>query len=222
MKQVILNFHGIGQPGRTLEPGEDVYWITQEFFESVLGLAHALKGSVHTGFTFDDGNYSDLAIGAEGLARYGLKGHFFVLASRIGEVGSLNVADIRTLQAAGHEIGSHGADHVDWRAADTTVLSRELDDARQIIEEAVQGPVRAAAIPFGRYNARVLRALRAFRYDRVYSSDGGFWGEGQFPIPRTSIKSSMRLGDIETILLGRESPQRRLRRALSMTAKRWV
>jgi peptidoglycan/xylan/chitin deacetylase (PgdA/CDA1 family) len=220
MRHVILNFHGIGQPARMLERGEISYWISQDFFSSVLALADSLKDRVQTSFTFDDGNLSDLEIGAEGLARYGHRGHFFVLSGRIGQSGSLGVDDIRRLQAVGHKIGNHGADHVDWRAAAPDDLAKELDTARSTIEAITGQRVRAAAIPFGLYNASVLRSLRERGYERVYSSDGGAWSSRQWPIPRTSPRSDMDIQHIENILLGREPRLQALRRVLAVTVKR--
>lgn len=222
MRRVILNFHGLAEPERKLETGEAPYWISAAQFSDILALADDLKETVDTTFTFDDGNRSDLTIGAEGLARVGRKATFFVLAGRIGQKGSLSETDIQTLRAAGHSIGSHGADHIDWRAADPAARDRELVWARRRIAEVAQVPVEEAAIPFGRYNGAVVRALRAQGYSLAYSSDGGGWTQGQYPVPRTSPRADMALREIEDVLLGREPARARLRRGLSMAVKKRV
>lgn len=223
MRQVILNFHGLGKPGRPLEPGEADYWVEADLLTETLILAARYRDRVHTTFTFDDGNLSDIAIAAPALAQHGMHTTFFVIADRIGGPGSLSAEDIRALAHAGHRIGSHGAAHVDWKAADATTLARELGNTtRATIAEAAGHPVTAAAIPFGRYNAAVLRALAHHGYDRAYSSDGGGWRADQFPIPRTSPRADMTVTDIEDILLGREPARARLRRVLARTVKRMV
>ena len=221
LRQVILNFHGIGVPDQPLEPGEAPYWVTEDFFKEVLARAEYYKTRVHTAFTFDDGNQSDLEIGAQWLARHNRTATFFVLADRIGQRGSLDVAGIRALVDAGHSIGSHGAAHIDWKMADAATLEHELgQDTRNTIADAATHPITSAAIPFGRYNATVLRALSRHGYARVYSSDGGSWRPGQNPIPRTSLRHNMTMADIENLLIKRMPAGKRLRQGVSRTIKK--
>lgn len=221
LRQVILNFHGIGTPGRSLEPDEAPYWVTEDFFKEVLARAEYYKTRVHTAFTFDDGNQSDLEIAAQWLTRYNRTAMFFVLADRIGLRGSLDVAGIRALVEAGHSIGSHGAAHIDWKAADVATLEHELgQDTRNRIADAAAHPITAAAIPFGRYNATVLRALTRHGYARVYSSDGGSWRTNQNPIPRTSLRHDMATADIESLLIERTPIRKWLRQGGSRAIKK--
>ncbi|MBM1222508.1 polysaccharide deacetylase family protein [Ponticoccus sp. SC2-23] len=216
MRRVILNFHGIGTPGRPLEPGEAEYWVAPELLGETLALAERLSDHVTLDLTFDDGNDSDLELAAPILSRFRKKAHFFVLANRIDAPGSLSTQALRELVARGHEIGSHGAGHVDWSACSLESLQNEVGpETRDRISASAGVPVRAAAIPFGRYNRRVLKALRLAGYQLVYSSDGGAWRPGQYPIPRTSPRSDMDMQDIEAILLGREPIRRKLRRYVS-------
>lgn len=220
LRRVILNFHGLGTPARHLEPGEAPYWVTPEVFAGTLALASRHKARIETHITFDDGNASDLEIAAPLLAEQGLTAQFFVLSSRIGQPGSLSAEDIRALQAAGHGIGTHGADHVDWKALDDAGRAAEMDRAREVIADVTGAPVDAAAIPFGRYDAGVLRALKARGYARIYSSDGGAWRNDRAPIPRTSPRADMTLDDIEAVMLGREPMLKGLRRGLARAVKR--
>ncbi|MEX0338904.1 MAG: polysaccharide deacetylase family protein [Arenibacterium sp.] len=222
MRRIILNFHGIGEPKRPLETGEAAYWVTEGFFEDCVRLAEQKSDQVETQFTFDDGNLSDLEIGASVLARAGRTATFFVLAGRIGTKGSLSAQDIRHLADAGHQIGNHGADHVDWVKLDADGRTREWDEARQIVGDAAGMPVKDVAIPFGRYRGNVIRGLRQRGYTRIFSSDGGSWVDGMLPIPRTSPRADMTLADIEHILMGRGSIAKKLRRRMAMTVKRWV
>lgn len=220
MRHVILNFHGIGTEPREREPGESRYWITPERFALCLERVIAHAGKVRCTLTFDDGNASDLAIGAEMLARHGLKAHFFPLTDRIGTPGNLSADDIRTLQAMGHHIGSHGAAHVDWTGLDGAGQIREFDEARTILAEILGAPVTEAAIPFGRYDRRSLSALRRRGYARIYSSDGGPVRSGRLPLPRTSLRAGVTAEEIDALLTGAEPAARRLRRGLGRLRKR--
>ncbi|MGH1420064.1 MAG: polysaccharide deacetylase family protein [Hyphomicrobiaceae bacterium] len=222
MRQVIFNFHGIGAPKREMEDGESQYWISVDFFDEILALASKMRDTVKTSFTFDDGNSSDLEIAAPRLSTVGISAEFFVLSGRLKQDGALSRKNIVELQEMGHLIGNHGADHVDWTALDEAGLTRELKTARQVLEDICRHPISSAAIPFGRYNGKVVRALKTCGYDRVYSSDGGAHTDTQYPCPRTSLTHDMTPGDVENILLGREPLKRNLRRRATMLVKRLV
>lgn len=183
-------------------------------------MALARDSTHQVAFTFDDGNLSDLEIGAPVLNEAGMTAQFFVLAGRIGMPGSLGETEILTLQEMGHTIGSHGWDHIDWSRLDAAGRTREIDGAKTRLSEICGRPVEAASIPFGRYNARVLKVLRQAGFTTAYSSDGGAVRGRPFPMPRTSLTGNMTRADLETILEGRESLKRRLRRAVATRLKR--
>ena len=216
-----LNFHGIGEPKRDLEPGEAPYWLSSDQFERVLD---QVAGADPSGFviTFDDGNISDHDIALPALAARGLQARFFVLTSRIDQPGSLSTDQIQALQKAGMTIGSHGIDHVMWPTLDDATLERELHRSRARLEEICGQPVTEAGIPFGRYDARVLRALKAAGYTTAWSSDGGRLRQGAFLRARTSLRGDMSDDAIGAVLSGQMAPMRRFRRALGMARRRWM
>jgi peptidoglycan/xylan/chitin deacetylase (PgdA/CDA1 family) len=168
----ILNlcFHGIGTPGRPLEPGEEDVWITQAQFDGILGVIVKYP-SVR--ITFDDGNASDAAIAFPVLRRHNLTATFFIIADRLDQPGSLTSDHVRHLVDGGMRVGSHGMTHLPWRSAGDTELRRELVDAAQAIAAVTGQPVREVACPLGRYDRRVLGAIREYGFDRVYTVDGG-------------------------------------------------
>lgn len=216
----IINFHGIGEPERALEPGEAPYWIGVDRFRAILDriVAHPDRGML--AITFDDSNLSDLVIAAPELERRSLSAEFFVLTGRIGMPGSLSASDIRELLRRGMRIGSHGVDHRAWSDASEAELDHELTASRAALEAICERPVRSAAIPFGRYNARVLRGLRKAGYCVAYTSDGGTAGASAFLRPRTSVRSDMGWPSLEAILAGDLPFARRLRRMAAMSVKR--
>ena len=119
-------------------------------------------------------------------------------------------------------IGSHGVAHSDWASLPARELDDELNLSKAILEGICGEPVRSAAIPFGRYNAAVLAALRKAGYAAAYSSDGGSMETSAFLRPRTSIRQDTTDLALAGILSGRASAWRRLRRTAAMTMKRWV
>lgn len=213
-----INFHGIGCPQRALEPGEEPYWINVERFEALLD-AIAMHPERYR-ISFDDGNLSDHAIALPRLLARGLKADFFVLTGRIGQAGSLGPKEIGSLRDAGMRIGSHGKTHCDWCRLDADTLRSELEESKDVLERLSGRPVTAAAIPFGRWNARVLRAVRFAGYEIAWSSDGGRMRKDTFLRPRRSVRADMNFAAIHELLAGKLRPVQALRRGLGMTFRR--
>ncbi len=215
----IIILHGIGTPQRTLEPGEDVFWLSQLQFNTVLDTIVEM-GPAAPHITFDDGNLSDHDIAMPLLLERGLRADFFVLSRRIDTPGSLGEGHIRALQSAGMTIGSHGVAHQDWRRLDATALHAELTESRAALEAICGHAITTAGIPFGGYDARVLRALRHAGYTTAYSSDRGTMNPHAFLRPRTSIKGAMQSSDVAAILAGQMPILQQLSRMIGMGSKR--
>jgi peptidoglycan/xylan/chitin deacetylase (PgdA/CDA1 family) len=216
-KFCIVNFHGIGSPGRPLEEGEEHYWISEEKYLRFLDQICPVKEKVF--ITFDDGNMSDLKVGANGLAERGLKATFFPLAGRLDTPGSLGSEELRELIRLGHKIGSHGYDHVNWKNLNERGVQRELIDARAILEDCIGDKISEAAIPFGSYGKSILQRLKVLGYQRVFSSDGGSFRGTPYPTPRWSVRADTSEMEVADFLSGRESFARRVRRSLAKTKK---
>ncbi len=218
IQQIGVIFHGIGAPVRRLESGETPYWISVERFEAMLD-AIAMDRKRYR-ITFDDGNLSDHAIALPRLLERGLRAEFFVLTGRIGQSGSLGPQEIADLLAAGMGIGSHGVAHRDWCTLSAAALRVELEESKAVLEQLCDRPVIKAGIPFGSWNARVLRALRRAGYESAWSSDGGWMCNDAFLRPRRSVRSDMDEATLRDLLSGRIGLIRKLRRGFSMTLRR--
>lgn len=213
-----LTVHGIGEPVREFEPGEQHTWVSVDQFERVLD---ACVGRPDVRLTFDDGNASDLVHGLPLLVERGLLAEFFVLAGRLDEPGRLTRDDLRALLAAGMSVGSHGWAHRDWRRLDDTAASQELEAAPQALSQVCGHPVDRVAVPFGSYDRRVLRRLRAAGATRVYTSDGGPARAGAWLQPRTSLRAGLDAAWVRDVLRGSPGPARRARRLAAGVVKRW-
>jgi peptidoglycan/xylan/chitin deacetylase (PgdA/CDA1 family) len=221
-KRRIINFHGIGELAQPLEPGEADYWLGLDRFCYVLDRIASHPDRELLSITFDDGNISDVLLAAPELKQRGLDAEFFVLTGRIGRAGSVGADDIRSLISMGMRIGSHGIDHRDWSKLPAKDLDNELNASKKVVEEICGCTVRSAAIPFGRYNARVLSKLRSAGYEAAYSSDKGSADSVSYLKPRTSIRHDTTDSMLGQILSGRMPAWNRLRRAAGMTMKVWT
>ncbi len=220
-RRIGILFHGIGRPGRALEPGEAPYWIGRERFEAILDRVAGAPDPGRFHLSFDDGNASDHDIALPCLLARGLAADFFVLSGRIGQPGSLSAGQIRALAGAGMGIGSHGIAHRDWRRIGAADLAAEVARSRAELERVTGRPVTTAGIPFGSYDARVLGALRGAGYAAAYSSDRGTMDAGAFLRPRTSVRADMDEAAIAAMLAGSLRWLPRLRRGLGMLRRRW-
>lgn len=121
--------------------------------------------------SFDDGGASALAI-SSALASHGMRGHFFITSSRIGQRGFVSTTDLRALHTAGHVIGSHshthpaeisrlapGALYAEWRVS-VDCLSQHLGEA-----------VVVASVPGGFYATHVAQAAAAAGIQYLFTSE---------------------------------------------------
>jgi peptidoglycan/xylan/chitin deacetylase (PgdA/CDA1 family) len=217
-RAVNLTFHGVGEPGRRLDPGEEQYWVGRDQFESTLD---AVAGRNDVRIMFDDGNQSDLEYALPALRRRDLKATFFVVAGRLGAPGFLDQRGVRELAAEGMAIGCHGMRHQPWRRLGEPALKEELVDARRVLEQVVERPVTEAACPFGLYDRRVLHWLRRSGYRRIYTSDRGTARTDGWMQARNSVRTGDGPGLVDHILSHEGSLHHVLRRRLELAVKRW-
>jgi peptidoglycan/xylan/chitin deacetylase (PgdA/CDA1 family) len=182
-RELILTFHGLGDPPADVEESERRMWVPVSWLERILDALPRQE----VGLAFDDGNASDVQLALPALSTRERHASFFPLVGRIDVAGYLDARDIAKLRDAGMTIGSHGLRHRDWRRLSAGDLDEELTVSRRALSEIVGGEVAQAACPFGSYDRRVLRALRTAGYRRVYNSDGGIGSAHAWLAPRTTV-----------------------------------
>lgn len=210
-------FHGVGEPGRALEPGEGGYWVDPDRFRRILDEVATWPA---TRLSFDDGNASDLEYALPALVERSLTADFFVLAGRFGAPGSLGEAGVRELRAAGMRIGTHGMAHRSWRGLDPGAQREEFEVARERIAAAVGEPVDTAACPLGQYDRRVLGSLRRLGYTRVFTSDRRRARAGAWLQPRHSVRRHDTPESLRATVLARPALHHQARSAAAGIVKR--
>jgi peptidoglycan/xylan/chitin deacetylase (PgdA/CDA1 family) len=211
---VNLCFHGIGAPGRELEPDEGQFWVSEEQFGELL---EVVRREPSLRLTFDDGNASDVELALPALKRAGLSASFFLIAGRIGQRGSVDADGVRELARAGMTVGNHGLRHRPWRALDADAEREELLDAQAAIAGAAGKAVDEASFPFGQYDRSALRAVRRAGFRRVYTVDGGPARADAWLQSRHTITSSETAASLEAVArAGRGTA-----RTVSLALKRW-
>lgn len=88
------------------------------------------------------------------------------------ELECMSWDDLRALDAAGWEIGSHSSTHPNLTALGDAELDAELADSRAACEEALQRSCTSLAYPFGAHDRRVAEHARAVGYETGLILDG--------------------------------------------------
>lgn len=219
-EQVVLLFHGIGQPPAHVPSDERPYWVELSFFRDIVAMVRSESFDREVVFTFDDGNRSDL-VASEELSRAGLQGHFFLLAGRLGATNFLDAGEARALTQTGMEVGLHGHSHVNWRRLAPAGWRAEIVDARARIAEAIGRPVTSVAIPYGSYDRKVLHHLQQQHFERIYTADRGPTLTSSSIIRRTAVMRRASLDDVRDIIEDNCGPLRRVRRKITPWIKSW-
>jgi peptidoglycan/xylan/chitin deacetylase (PgdA/CDA1 family) len=145
------------------------------------------------GLTFDDGYADFLQHAVPVLARHGMTGTLYMVAGRLGgrnewddgpQLDLLDADGVRSVAAAGHEVGSHTLTHV--RLAGAGILERETAGSRRVLEEVLQREVPGFCYPWGVFDAAATDAVRAAGYDHACVT-GDYLPGDRFTLPRSYV-----------------------------------
>lgn len=221
MRELILLFHGLGEPHSLVDAEEKRYWWNLSSFARMLDQVQEFSSITETKIliTFDDGNASDALLALPELSKRNLTAEFFICAGRIGKEHYLDRSMIDELLAGRMGIGSHGMEHRDWRTLDDASLEVETVEARRKLEDLIQRPITAVAIPFGSYDRRVLRRLKGEGWGVVYTSDRGATRSATWMKSRETLDVDMQEESVLSRLLANGPVHARARRSLSRLYK---
>ncbi len=129
--------------------------------------------------TFDDGTISHV-LARDVLDEKGVKGTFYVNSGRIGGGPAfMNLAQVRSIAAGGHEIGGHTIGHLDLTTLAPEQLEQQICGDRAALIAMGFSPA-SLAYPFGAFNA----AVTATAASCGYASGRGVGGLGCVGCPK--------------------------------------
>lgn len=125
--------------------------------------------------TFDDGwatNYTNVL---PVLKQYGFKSTQYIISGFIGDSadGYMTAAQIKALQSAGSEIGSHTVTHPHLPLLTPTQLTTELSKSQSTLTTDFGTKPMDFASPYGEYNATVIAAIKKY-YTSHRTVDAGY------------------------------------------------
>jgi peptidoglycan/xylan/chitin deacetylase (PgdA/CDA1 family) len=212
----VLMYHGILTSGTA---GGDKYGIPEETFRRHLDelrkhrlrirtlsdLRSAQLDSQSVVITFDDGLISDFTTALPALDKHGVTAHFFVNTANVGKPGYMDWTQIREMDRAGMQIGSHGHQHVDHSQPSEQTLIKELRISREMLQAELGHAVDWFAPPYGFVNRKTIRAAEAAGFSGVATSWIALAAAGSKLVPRIAIEASTTDQEFRAIILGRSS-----------------
>jgi peptidoglycan/xylan/chitin deacetylase (PgdA/CDA1 family) len=140
--------------------------------------------------SFDDGYLGDYTHARPVLRRLGWPGVLNLELHNVGP-GGVTPHEIRGLIAAGWEVDSHTVDHPDLTTVDAQRLRYELVASRQAIQTRFGVRADFFCYPSGRYDPRVVDAVRAAGYLAATTTNEGYArGSDLFTLSRVRVNAS--------------------------------
>jgi peptidoglycan/xylan/chitin deacetylase (PgdA/CDA1 family) len=140
--------------------------------------------------TFDDGYLSDYTHARPALRRLRWPGVLDLVLRNLGP-GGLTAREVRGLIASGWEIDSHTLTHPDLTGLGAVALRHELVGSRAEIRHRFGQPADFFCYPSGRYNARVVAAVRAAGYRAATTVNEGYGVAGEeFALKRIRVNGT--------------------------------
>jgi peptidoglycan/xylan/chitin deacetylase (PgdA/CDA1 family) len=112
-------------------------------------------------FSFDDGYRSQVATAAPVLGRRHWVGVVNLTVRNTTDRFGLPPPAVRRLLAAGWEVDAHTLTHRDLTQVDAATLAHEVAGSRRALQRMFHVPVDFFCYPAGRFDARVVEAVRA-------------------------------------------------------------
>jgi peptidoglycan/xylan/chitin deacetylase (PgdA/CDA1 family) len=110
--------------------------------------------------SFDDGYLSQYTQAFPSLRAHHWPGELNMEVNFLHGTGALVPWRVRTLIAAGWELDAHTLTHPDLTTLDDAELWRQVHGSRVALQRTFHVPVDFFCYPAGRYNARVIRAVK--------------------------------------------------------------
>lgn len=139
--------------------------------------------------TFDDGWKNQFTYAYPILKKFGYPATFFIITKSRGGV-YMSWDDIRELDQAGMDIGSHTETHANLAKSDASMIMREVAQSRETLEREVGHPIESIAYPYYGNNTHAQELVREAGYR---AARAGWTGK------RNSLESLYQLASQEAV-----------------------
>lgn len=122
--------------------------------------------------TFDDGWLDNYTKAFPLLKKYRLPATIFLITDQIGTPGMLSWEQVREMEAAGIDFGSHTATHPVLTTTDESRTRDELTRSRDRLLRELRRPSRWFCYPKGAYNDEALKIARELYVGALSTHEG--------------------------------------------------
>lgn len=124
--------------------------------------------------TFDDGYLDNFTIVYPYLKRLQMKATIFATSDFIGFPNHLNWSHIKEMEQSGNiEIGVHTRHHADLTEINPLQLEDEIRGSKQRLEKKLGSPIITFAYPSGKYNHKVVEAVKRAGFEFAVTTKPG-------------------------------------------------
>lgn len=124
--------------------------------------------------TFDDGYLDNYTNAFPILQKYSMKASFEIITGMVGEIDRMTIPQIREMEAAGMDFGSHTVTHRSLAELDRKDASTELTKSKADLEQIIGKAVDFIAYPGGFYTAETINIAQQAGYTGGFSVHYGF------------------------------------------------
>jgi peptidoglycan/xylan/chitin deacetylase (PgdA/CDA1 family) len=172
--------------------------------------------------TFDDGCETDLISAAPMLKDLGFRATSYITVEFLGKSGYMSRAQVREFQAAGFEIGCHSLTHPYLTDVSDNQLRDETAGAKDGLEQIAGVRVDHFSCPGGRWDARVMRAVKQASFRTMATSRTGLNSSttDPFALARVTMLNGTKSDDLMRYCQGRGLLRTQLKEKARDAAKR--
>lgn len=123
--------------------------------------------------TFDDGYDDAYSAALPALQAQQMKGVFYVVSDFLNRARYITTDQMKALDSAGMEVGSHTIDHRNLANMDHVAQERQLRESKASLEALLGKPVTAFCYPAGQYNATTTRLAKSIGYTTSTTTKSG-------------------------------------------------
>ncbi|HWR05770.1 polysaccharide deacetylase family protein [Sporomusa sp.] len=124
--------------------------------------------------TFDDGYLDNYTNAFPVLQKYSMKASFYIITGMMGNNDRLAATQIREMEAAGMDFGSHTVTHRQLAELSPQEVANELNQSKFALEQTLGKPVNFIAYPCGSYRPDTTQAATQAGYIGGFSTQYGF------------------------------------------------
>jgi len=152
--------------------------------------------------TFDDGYEDNASEALPILQKYGFRGTFFIITSKVASADYMNEDQIKDLVKNGNEIGSHTVYHIGLDTVKGPTLDNEIKDSKTYLDKLLNQNTTSFCYPAGKFSDEAKADLLKDGYRiavTTEASKGTFSTDNIYQVPRYRVNPGSTLSFLPVV-----------------------